>query len=94
MSQPTTPPHEVRKDVREALDELERLRDTVRVRVHLAGMELKRKWDELDRRFLAARDAVRDAEAGARGDLGAVTHEVVAEITRGIREVRQALDRS
>jgi hypothetical protein len=50
-----------RSEVRRALDEVKRLRDEIRVRIHLAGMDAKKAWrklepqiDKLDRQLDAA----------------------------------------
>ena len=83
---------DVRKQLREALDEVEGLRDAVRVRAHLLGMELKEKWEHLDRRFLEVRDVARAARDDVRGDLIAASRDGLAEIKKGLRELRDGLD--
>ena len=83
---------DVKKQLHETLDELEGLRDTVRVRMHLAGMELKQKWDKLDTRFLALRDEVKSATKEARVELSEAARDGLVEVKKGLREVREALD--
>jgi hypothetical protein len=38
-------------EIRRALDEVKRLRDEVRVRIHLAGMDAKDAWHKLEPRI-------------------------------------------
>lgn len=85
-------PEDVRKQLRETIDELEGLRDTVKMRAHLASMELKKKWEQLDKRFLEARDEVKGLRDDARDDLLAAAREGLNEIKKGLREVRDGLD--
>jgi hypothetical protein len=74
---------------RRALVELEGMRDDIRVRIHLAGMELKQAWDDLDRRYLALRDVATTAkdEALTKARRGLV------EIRKELRDMRTTLDR-
>lgn len=39
---------ELRQDLERALEELQTIRDEIRVRMHLASMEAKEKWEELE----------------------------------------------
>jgi len=64
---------EVRRQLEGILTELQTVRDEIRVRIHLAGMELKDKWQELDSRVEEierqrpeATQKVRDAAADLR----------------------------
>jgi chromosome segregation ATPase len=64
---------EVRRQLASILTELQTTRDEIRVRIHLAGMELKDKWkeleshiDELESRKPEATQKVRDAAAELR----------------------------
>ncbi len=43
---------EARRQFEATLAELQTLRDELRVRIHLAGMDLKDKWNELESRLL------------------------------------------
>jgi hypothetical protein len=72
-----------------AVTELEGLRDDIRVRIHLAGMELKQVWDDVDRRYLALRDAANGAKADA---LERARHGLVG-IRTELRDLRERLDR-
>jgi hypothetical protein len=39
---------ELKKELEKSLTKLQTLRDEVRVRLHLAGMDLKQQWDKLE----------------------------------------------
>ncbi len=39
---------EIKKDVREMLDSIKKLRDEIRLEVHLAGMDAKDAWQKLE----------------------------------------------
>lgn len=85
-------PQDVKRQLREMLDEIEGFRDTIKVRMHLAGMDLKQRWDHVDARFLKARDEIKSLREDARADLLAATRDGLYEIKKGLREVRDALD--
>jgi predicted nucleic acid-binding Zn-ribbon protein len=38
----------LKSDLKKSLSELQRLRDEIRVRLHLAGMDLKDQWNKLE----------------------------------------------
>ena len=76
---PTTE-HSTNENLQAALTELEGIRDDVRVRVHLAGMELKSVWSDLDRRYLALRDVALSAK-----------DEAVTKAKKGLTEIRHEL---
>ena len=48
---------DLRQQIQSALSKLHTLRDDIRVRLHLAGMDLNDKWDELELRFEKAERA-------------------------------------
>jgi hypothetical protein len=66
---------QVKDRAQDTLDELKTLRDEIRVNLHLAGMDLRDEWKQLERRlpdgqaFDKVKDATRDA-------LGALTQEL------------------
>jgi hypothetical protein len=64
---------EVGRQLEAILAELQTVRDEIRVRIHLAGMELRDKWkelevrvEEIERRRPEATQKVRDAAADLR----------------------------
>jgi hypothetical protein len=73
-----------------ALTELEGIRDDVRVRIHLAGMELKNVWSDLDKRYLA----LRDVATHAKDDALTKARNGLMEIRNELHDLRGRLDRS
>lgn len=73
-----------------ALAELEGMRDDVGLRVHLAGMELKNAWGDLDKRYLALRDVATHAkdEALTKARTG------LMDIRKELHDLRMKLDGS
>lgn len=85
-----------REDLRKQLDatlgEVESMRDDLRVRTHLMGMELKARWDALERRALEVGDAVRAARVEARDDAFAAARDALGEVRKGLAQLRTALE--
>jgi len=54
------------EDLKHGLSSLQTLRDEIRVRVHLAGLEAKDKWRELETHLLSVEDAAKGAAEGSR----------------------------
>ena len=63
-----------------ALAELEGMRDDMGLRVHLAGMELKNAWSDLDKRYLALRDVATHAK-----------DEALTKARTGLMDIRKEL---
>jgi hypothetical protein len=61
---PDTTPEE--GQTHEAFEELKRLRDQARLKVHLAGLEARSQWEALEERFLELEQAVRSQSAGSQ----------------------------
>jgi hypothetical protein len=70
-------------ELREGIDRLRALRDEVRVRVHLAGMDAKDEWRELAPRL--------DALERAAGEASAATREALSEAIGRLTEPRSSL---
>jgi ElaB/YqjD/DUF883 family membrane-anchored ribosome-binding protein len=56
----------MKKQVEDALTELEKLADEIRVRLHLAGMEAKDSWNKLEPRLADARTHAREAKEASK----------------------------
>ncbi len=69
-----------RSEIQKALDEVKRIRDEIRVRVHLGGMDAKKAWHKLEPR-IDRLDRELDA-AGAR---------VSTELEAAIEQVRKSI---
>lgn len=62
MSQTTD---ELKTELKRSLDVLATMRDEVRVRVHLAGMEVKDQWRELEKELSQAQETASKAASAA-----------------------------
>jgi hypothetical protein len=67
----------VNEGLPEALAELETLRDQIRLNVHLAGMDLRDEWKEIEKRLPDGQSVERLKEA-TRGAVTALSAEVRA----------------
>jgi len=75
---------EVKAELEKSLAQLATLRDEVRVRLHLASMDVKKQWNELEPRIHAAPErAARDVSNGS--------HAVVREVTEAVKKIRASL---
>ena len=67
---------DLKKQLDDRLAELTTLRDEVRVQVHLAGMDAKKRWESLE-------TEVFEAEGSAKGAVSDATHAaLVATMTK------------
>jgi hypothetical protein len=57
---------ELKDEVKKGLEHLKALRDEVRVRLHLAGMEAKDEWNKLEPRLLDVEQSAREATETSR----------------------------
>jgi serine phosphatase RsbU (regulator of sigma subunit) len=78
----------------EEIEELRRVRDELRVQMHLARQEAKERWEHLEKRWqsLEARlKVVREGSRESLGDIGEAGKALVEEIKHGYRHVRSLL---
>jgi hypothetical protein len=76
------------------LERVRRERDELRVRVHLAKLELREEWDALERKWELVRARSGGAMRGARGagkQLGTAAGALLGEIREGYKRIRAAL---
>jgi predicted nucleic acid-binding Zn-ribbon protein len=77
MSSTSTSKNDQDQDqARSALQRLQTLRDEIRVRIHLGGMELKEVWRDLEGKILDAEKWVEGAASDALAKLQALTPQV------------------
>lgn len=74
---------ELKDEVKKGLEHLRTLRDEVRVRLHLAGMEAKQEWNKLEPHLLDVEQAAREASEASR--------RAVAEAIESLKKLRQSL---
>ena len=68
---------------RSLLDELERIAEEVRVRIHLAGMDIKDEWNKLEPRVFEARQKIDAATEPPR--------RLIEELVQRAKKIRDAL---
>jgi hypothetical protein len=61
---------ELKDEVKKGLEHLKTLRDEVRVRLHLAGMDAKDEWNKLEPHLLDVEQSARDATEASRKAVG------------------------
>lgn len=80
----------------EVLQDLERQRDELKVRLHLARAEARDEWDklQLDEKLATLRQRADAAGVEARGamqDIGAAAEKLADEVREGLARVRKTL---
>lgn len=76
--------NDFKKEMERGLDEMRRLRDEVRVQLHLAGMDAKEAWRHLEPRIEAAE---KEVERG----FDAATRATVDQAIKKLRELRETM---
>jgi hypothetical protein len=78
----------------EEIEELRRVRDELRVQMHLARQEAKERWDHLEKRWQSLESRLKVVREGSReslSDIGDAAKALVEEIKNGYRHVRNLL---
>jgi hypothetical protein len=84
MSQTTD---ELKKDIEKSIAHMQTLRDEVRVKLHLAGMDAKDEWNKLEPHLA---DVERDVERAA-AELTEATRQAVADAVKRLTKLRDKL---
>jgi hypothetical protein len=74
---------ELKADLQKSLDALATLRDEIRVRLHLAGMDAKDAWNRLEPRLLEAEKLAEDVSDTSR--------TAMEEVVKKVREFKDSL---
>ncbi len=85
---------EWRERWQKVVTDLERERDELRVRLHLAKAEGREEWDKLDGKIAELKlraDAAGNEAREAMDDIGDAAKKLVAEIREGFARVRKTL---
>ena len=83
MNPETTPnPTPTKSDLRAEIEDLRRLADTMRLRIHLAGLEVRQAWRKLEPRIEAAQRL-------AQAELAALGEEVGGDVSDAIAIVKR-----
>lgn len=81
---------DMRKQLDHDLAELKKMRDEIRLKLHLAGMDAKERWKQLEPKV---EEIERKLEAGGEEILGA-TSRLFEEVGRAFREFADRLGRN
>ena len=76
---------ELRAELRRGVDTIRMLRDEIRVHLHLASMDARKKWNELEPRIL-------DVEMLAHKS-GEEARDAIQDAVRSLRELRDSIAR-
>jgi len=82
---------------RDILEELQTLRDRVKVKIHLGSMEVKDRWDELEpkwRELQGRMDKVGDVADAAATDIGKSAQALGKKLRVRYKELLKELDQS
>jgi hypothetical protein len=74
---------ELKEEVKKGLEHLRTLRDEVRVRLHLAGMEARAEWNKLEPHLHDVEHAAREASEASR--------RAVSEAVHSLKKLRDSL---
>jgi hypothetical protein len=74
---------ELKEEIQKGLDHLRTLRDEVRVRLHLAGMEAKGEWNRLEPHLFEVEQKAHEASD--------VSRRAVAEAVEKLKKLRDSL---
>ncbi|MCC6215177.1 MAG: hypothetical protein IT376_09930 [Polyangiaceae bacterium] len=77
----------LREELTPVIDEMAQLRDEIRVRLHLGGMDARDEWYRLEERV----DAVELTVERAADDAAEATRGLVHELRRSLRSFRDRL---
>lgn len=85
---------ELKANIQREIDELRRVRDELKVRIHLAKAEAKDRWDELEiqfRRLESKAHQIAQASEAPLRDVGDAARILVDKIREGYRRIRESL---
>ncbi len=74
---------------KELFEELERLRDEVHLKLHLASMDARVEWEKLEARWQEFRSKAELDETA--GEVGDAASELYKELRKGYERFRKAL---
>ena len=84
----------VREEVEQLLEELERQRDELKVKLHLAKAEIRDEWEKLEHKRAELRSKLTAASGQAEDawkDIGAAAGLLADELKKGYDRIRSTL---
>jgi len=79
-----TPTRDLKVELEKSAALLRKMRDEVRVQLHLGGMEAKQEWNKLEPRLESALDR-------AAKDVSEASRTAIDELTDAVRRLRKSL---
>ena len=79
--------NQLKDELKKGLSQLQTLRDEVRVRLHLASMDIKSQWDKLEPQLL---DVEKEVEAKAE-KASEATKTMVSDAVKRLQKFRESL---
>jgi uncharacterized protein YaaN involved in tellurite resistance len=86
--------HKIKENVDDIFEALEHQRDELRVKIHLAGMEVRDQWDELEdlwEQLIAKKDQLERELEPTAADARVAWLMLKDEIVEGYRTIRDRL---
>lgn len=80
-----TPTRDLKVELEKSATLLRKMRDEVRVQLHLGGMEVKQEWNKLEPRLESALDR-------AAKDVSEASRTAIVELTDAVRRLRKSLE--
>jgi uncharacterized protein YoxC len=84
----------IAEKISQELDELKRLRDELRVQIHLGTAETRDLWEKTEQRFAGLETRLKELKREVKGplqDVGEATRYLLDEIGNAYRQIRKAL---
>jgi hypothetical protein len=75
--------------VTEELDQLRRLRDELRVQLHLGKSEIKQEWDRLEKRWVEVEGRMKQSGEGRAQEIGESIKELLHDIRQSYDHLRR-----
>jgi ElaB/YqjD/DUF883 family membrane-anchored ribosome-binding protein len=82
---------DLKKHLKDGLADLAQLRDEIRVKVHLAGMDAKSEWNKLEPRVLELESKAKAALEKAADEVAQGTREALDELIDAMRKLRGSM---
>ncbi len=80
-----TPTRDLKVELVKSAALLRKMRDEVRVQLHLGGLEVKQEWNKLEPRLESALDR-------AAKDVSEASRTAIVELTDAVRRLRKSLE--
>jgi hypothetical protein len=75
--------HDLKDELKKGLEHLATLRDEVRVRLHLAGLEVKDEWNKLEPHLFDVEQAAKEASESS--------HRALTDAVARLKKLRESL---